>query len=96
MAIRLELGHPGTFLCDPQIYNIVVTTHAFLIIFFMVIPLILGGFGNWLIPLVLCLPDLAFPRLNNLRFWLVPPALLLLLGGAMAGGGRGGGWSEPI
>ena len=42
-------------------------------------PILIGGFGNWLVPLILGAPDIAFPRLNNMRFWFLIPALILLL-----------------
>ena len=71
----------------------IVTAHAFIIIFFIVIPIIIGGFGNWLVPLIIGAPDIAFPRLNNIRFWLLPPALTLLLFRRIVEIGAGTGWT---
>ncbi len=68
---------------DPTDPLLLITAHAFLMIFFMVMPAMIGGFGNWFVPILIGSPDMAFPRLNNISFRLLPPSLLLLLSSAL-------------
>ncbi|MDB5828383.1 MAG: cytochrome c oxidase, subunit [Variovorax sp.] len=93
MFIRAELFQPGLQLFNPEVYNQFVTIHGLVMVFGAIMPAFVG-FANWMIPLQIGASDMAFARLNNFSFWLLPPAGLLLVAPFfMDIGSIGSGWT---
>ncbi len=112
--MRMELMEPGVqYMCaegarmfadgectpNGHLWNVLVTAHGVLMMFFVVIPALFGGFGNYFMPLHIGAPDMAFPRLNNLSYWLYVAGSALAVcslfapgGGGELGTGTGVGW----
>src|SRR5690606_12122011 len=99
LAIRMELQQPGLQIFhNTDLYNAVVSAHGLVMIFFVLMPALIGGFGNWFVPILIGAPDMAFPRMNNVSFWLLVAAFALFLislfiEGPVGSTGHSGGWT---
>ncbi|GGZ98836.1 cytochrome c oxidase subunit I [Novosphingobium arvoryzae] len=111
--MRFELAEPGIQYLDMfakwfgnpnpsfdqqlHLWNVLITAHGLIMVFFLVMPAIIGGFGNWFIPIMIGAPDMAFPRMNNISFWLTVAGFVSLLCSAFVPGGvangAGVGWT---
>ncbi|MFP4238808.1 MAG: cbb3-type cytochrome c oxidase subunit I, partial [Rhodosalinus sp.] len=103
--MRMELMQPGVqYMClegarmiadgecatpNGHLWNVLITTHGILMMFFVVIPALFGGFGNYFMPLQIGAPDMAFPRMNNLSYWLYVAGTTLAISSVLAPGGNG-------
>jgi cytochrome c oxidase subunit I len=93
LVIRAELFSPGLQYVSPEFYNQMLTLHALIMVFGAIMPAFVG-FANWMIPMMVGASDMAFARMNNWSFWLLPPAGTLLVASLMVPGGAAGtGWT---
>jgi cytochrome c oxidase subunit 1 len=87
--IRVNYLDPYFKVVSSDVYNYIITRHGIAMIFFFLMPVLIGGFGNYLLPLLLGLPDLKLPRLNALSAWLMVPSAvcfgLRMFGGSGVG-----------
>ncbi len=108
MAIRFQLAWPWERMpligrvmfpesggvISPEFYTMLFTMHGTIMIFFVIIPLLTGAFGNFLIPLMIGAPDMAFPKLNMFGYWAMVPAIFFAIAGFFAeGGAAAAGWT---
>ncbi len=109
LAVRWQLAWPWTDMpifgpllfaetggqISPEFYTMLFTMHATIMIFFVIIPILAGGFGNYLIPLMIGAEDMAFPRMNMLSYWFMWPAFgCMILSFFMPGYGPSAGWTS--
>jgi cytochrome c oxidase subunit 1 len=95
LLMRMQLGFPGTFdLIDPSAYYQSVTMHGMIMVVYMLTALLLGGFGNYMVPLMIGARDMVFPFLNMLSFWFYLLSVVILMASFFVGGGpTGAGWT---
>lgn len=94
-GVRTELATPDPDFVDPAVYNGLFTMHATIMIFLWIVPAGTGAFANYLIPLMIGARDMAFPRLNAVAFWMLPPAGVMLIASFFFGPAQAGWTSYP-
>jgi cytochrome c oxidase subunit I len=94
LLVRLQLALPEAPPFNGELYNQIFTIHASVMIFLFIIPFGIGGFGNYLVPLMIGARDMAFPKINALSFWMIPPAAVMMLSGFWTGGAADAGWTS--
>ena len=96
LLIRTQLIGPNQSTLDPATFNEMMSTHGTTMIFFFVVPMSLGAFGNYLIPLMIGARDMAFPRLNALTYWIFLCAGIFLYVGVFSGNAPSAGWFDYV
>jgi cytochrome c oxidase subunit 1 len=93
-AMRVNLAQPGSNFLSPDVFNQFSTVHGSAMIFLFTIPFLVGGFGNYLMPLMIGAGDVAFPRLNLVSYLLFPPGGIIMFAGFLFGGAAQAGWTS--
>jgi cytochrome c oxidase subunit 1 len=110
LLVRIQLGWPHAEIpilgkiwwpgsaggrMPPEFYNMLFSMHASVMIFFVIIPLLVGAFANFTIPLMIGAQDMAFPKLNMMSYWFMWPAFITILSSFFMGGGAAAaGWTS--
>ncbi|TSA17679.1 MAG: cytochrome c oxidase subunit I, partial [Betaproteobacteria bacterium] len=93
LTLRAELFQPGIQIVNPEFFNQLTTMHGLIMVFGAIMPAFVG-FANWQIPMMIGAPDMAFARMNNWSFWLLPVAAsLLVISFFVPGGAPAAGWT---
>jgi cytochrome c oxidase subunit I len=92
MRTQLSMPH-NSLITNGNAWNDIITAHGLIMIFWFVMPALIGGFGNWMVPMMIGAPDMAFPRLNNMSFWFLAMGFIFVMLGLTLGNGTGGGWT---
>ncbi|HWE63376.1 MAG TPA: cytochrome c oxidase subunit I [Chloroflexota bacterium] len=96
MVMRANLAQPHSTVVSPDLFNQLVTMHGSAMIFAFTIPMLMSGFGNYLMPLMIGAGDVAFPRLNLFSYLIFPPGALLMFCGFLTGGAAQAGWTSYV
>ena len=86
VLIRYQICNPMALMGNFEQYNVIITYHGLLMIFYMLMPAFMGGIANWLLPVLLGCKDMAYPRINAFAFWLLPISISMLLCGGLDAG----------
>jgi cytochrome c oxidase subunit I len=96
LLMRTQLVQPNNDVVGPETFNRLFTVHGMTMIFWFIIPMTTGAFGNYLVPIMVGARDMAFPRMNALSFWIFAGSGLLLYIGMAAGAGPDAGWFNYV
>jgi cytochrome c oxidase subunit I+III len=96
LVMRTQLSQPNEHVVGPSIYDELMTTHGVTMIFLFVIPMAIGAFGNYLVPLMIGARDMAFPRMNALSYWLFLGSGIFIYAGLFGGMGPNQGWFSYV
>nr|WNI01747.1 COX1 [Donax semistriatus] len=92
VMMRAELAKASSLFGESS-YSVIMTMHGLVMIFFAVMPIMIGFFGNWMVPVMLNVEDMSFGRANSFSFWVMPFSITLLMMSMIIGGGVGCGWT---